>query len=826
MLLSVFHALTLPLVQALQARTSAITTVPSKALVAKRLSQCLNPVLPSGVHQKTLEVYHYVFTMIGKDGLSRDLPLYLPGLASTLSFASLSVRSPFLDLLERHFLDLNPRSLRPALKSVVLALLPGLEDETAEDYEQTLKLMDRFKVAIRPADSEEITPAHSPGDSFFWQCFFLASITSQSRRAGALAYLVRNLPSLGHPLAPESSQSAESEDEAVSAAALKIAQLVTSPEPGLLLRCFAAGLTDENLLIQRGYLDLLVTHLPLHSRVLQTRVKPTDFELLLRAAVGVVTRREMSLNRRLWAWLLGPEPTAGGFDSENLPESPSSLPEQHAGHLTSKTGYFEQYGLQALTRSLLATIKASEQGGPAERARPYRICLSLMDRWEIGGLVVPEVFLPVVDSVRKYKAKAPSKLDFGEVLRSASVFFDGVESGLIFGELLGLLAPALGPGDLESAERSDRLALVKFVLTHFNVREEEMIMIHAPLTALSILCMLEEAKHGLAASDGAEESNTISAKALGIAGDLLELVPERAFLPSGAKASSDGGHGEAQDASTTVGILKVIKSFYVNDQGSLEATSSPLTGHRVGELLLQKACSLNCEALHEENQGAAVGIKSRILLLLLTKAPAQAPFDDKNLLNAVHDRLATSPPLDFVTFSSLLSLATILRSSGRVSQIEISEIVLQLVRHAWFYLSTPEPKYHVETVRGLWQLQTALGAQNRDIEAAISSLITQQAATADATVGRSVDAGRTFGVLWSHTLQDNPSSSDRRGPKTPRIGQGGEFKPSPLRLAGMDHYDVMLTRPLFLVLDALTDDRGQLFMSVKSWLNTLNGANK
>ncbi|KAL8388474.1 hypothetical protein RB595_009219 [Gaeumannomyces hyphopodioides] len=810
------------LLKALQARTSAITTVPSKALVAKRLSQCLNPTLPSGVHQKTLEVYHYIFTMMGKDGLSRDLPLYLPGLASTLSFASLSVRSPFLDLLERHFLDLSPRSLRPALKSVVLALLPGLEDETAEDFEQTLKLMDRFKVAIRPPNSEEITTAHSSGDSFFWQCFFLASITSQSRRAGALAYLIRNLPSLGHPLAPEPSQSGEREDETVSDAALKIAQLVTSPEPGLLLRCFAAGLADENLLIQRGYLDLLVTHLPLHSKVLQTRVKPTDLELLLRAAAGVVTRREMSLNRRLWAWLLGPEPTAGAFDPENVPESPSSLSEHHSGHSAPRADYFEEYGLQALSRSLLAMIKASEQGGPAERARPYRICLSLMDRWEIGGLVVPEVFLPIVDSVRKYKAKAPSKLDFGEVLRSASVFFDGVESGLIYGELLGLLAPALGPGNLESAERSDRLALVRFVLTHFNVREEEMITIHAPLTVLSILCMLEDARHRLAASDDAEESNTISAKALGIAGDLLELVPERAFLPSEAQANSDG----AQDASKTVDILKMIKDFYVNDQGSLEATSAPFSGQRVGELLLRKACSLNCEALHEENQGAAIGVKSRVLLLLLNKVPAQAPFDDKNLLNAVHDRLTTRPPLDFVTFSSLLSLATLLYSSGRVSQIELSEIVPQLVRHAWFYLSTPEPKYHVETVRGLWQLQTALGAQNRDIEAAISSLITQQVATGDAPVGRSVDAGRSFGILWSHTLQDNPSSSDRRGPRTPRIGHGGEYKGTFPRLAGMDHYDVMLTRPLFLVLDALTDDRGQLFMSVKSWLNTLNGVHK
>ncbi len=122
--------------------------------------------MPSGVHQKALEVYNYIFSVVGKDGLSKDLPLYLPGLASVLSFASLSVRSPFLELLERHFLDLDPRSLRPAMKSLLLALLPGLEEETSEDFERTLKLVERFKVAIRPSESKEITKLHATGDDF------------------------------------------------------------------------------------------------------------------------------------------------------------------------------------------------------------------------------------------------------------------------------------------------------------------------------------------------------------------------------------------------------------------------------------------------------------------------------------------------------------------------------------------------------------------------------------------------------------------------------------------------------------------------------------
>lgn len=44
---------------------SQFGNIPLKILVAKRLAQCLNPALPSGVHSKALEVYEIVFKNIG-----------------------------------------------------------------------------------------------------------------------------------------------------------------------------------------------------------------------------------------------------------------------------------------------------------------------------------------------------------------------------------------------------------------------------------------------------------------------------------------------------------------------------------------------------------------------------------------------------------------------------------------------------------------------------------------------------------------------------------------------------------------------------------------
>lgn len=705
------------------------------------------------------------------------------------------------------------------MKSIVLALLPGLEEETSEDFERTAKLMERFKLAIRSSGSQDLTPLHSTGDDFFWQCFFLASITGHSRRTGALAYLVRALPQLGQSWHPESPKKAETRNGADSELLTKLSHLVTSPEPGLLIRCFAAGLTDDQLLIQRGYLDLLVTHLPLHSRVLQSRAKAGDIELLLRAAVGVTIRRDMSLNRRLWTWLLGPEPTALNEGEAGL-ESPASNSSHAHGFFSPRTSYFEEYGLQPLTRALLGMIKSGAGTNPSEKARPYRICLSLMDKWEIGGLIVPEVFLPVVDSVRDFKAKAANKSDFTEVLRSASVFFDGVESGLIYNELLTLVAQAIGPGDLSQTDRGAKLDLVKFILTHFNVREEEMITIHAPLTVLSILCMMEEAKEKEKSINNRPSANlSLTTQALDIAATLLELVPERAFPTDSQTKSEPRIEPKILAATPNTELLKKIRNFYMADQGNLDATAPPFAPQNVAELLLQKACSLNCTSLSRREPGAEVAVKSRILILLLSKTPQESFLDTNRLLTSLNGCLSGTS-IQFTTYSSILSLSTHLYTANRVSTVQLSELVTPLVRHAWSFLSASEPKYHVETVRSLWVLQTALTPSNRDVEAAICALVLEED-TAGTFARRSADPGRSFCVLWSHSLQDNPSGADRRGPKTPN----GDLK-SPPRLGGMDNYEVMLTRPLFLMLDALADERTQLFMTVKTWLNSLAGMDK
>ena len=149
-----------------------------------------------------------------------------------------------------------------------------------------------------------------------------------------------------------------------------------------MVRAFAAALGDDNLLVQRGALDLLLTSLRLEGHALRV-ASPKDRGLLTRAATGVVLRRDLSLNRRLFAWLLGPE--------ENIEK---------------QSEYFITHA-----RTLLLETLRDEMLHPSSEysaTRPFKIYVSLLDKWEIGA---PLTEVLIFDSLRAIKQSLDSAAD-------------------------------------------------------------------------------------------------------------------------------------------------------------------------------------------------------------------------------------------------------------------------------------------------------------------------------------------------------------------------------------------------------------------------------
>lgn len=735
--------------------------------------------------------------MLKRDGLAHDLPLYFPGIASTLSFASLSVRPLFLSLLENYIVQIDPVFLRPALKSIILSILPGLEEETSEDFDRTLRILNKFR-SLSPLDAD------ADGDMdktpYFWQCLFLASITNPSRRPGVLAYLTRHLPKIG---------------DATSVSAV---QSIVSPEPGLLLRCFATGLLDDQLLVQRSFLDLLVTHLPLSTPVLQTLVTEEDLDLLVSAAANVVTRRDMGLNRRLWTWFLGPE--GAGGTNESAPTSPSVTTDGKSDafaeqmQMSFRSQYFVNYGIKPLVRSITAMIESNSMS-PVERAKPFRISLSLMDRWEVGGPVVPAVFLPILRSVQQYQDMSITKEQFEEVFRSASVFFDGVESGMIWREILRLVHLDLAEIQEKPEKIKGDLELASFIIDNFNVKEEEMLLVHVPVVLLSLLIMVRDLVARIENARPAASTKEVVERSFDILDQLLDLLPERALTATSSASSPSKSW-------TTAQILSCVEKFYAQSADSLELPSAPFSAAELANLLVLEASRLVLPSLKSGALGADLQERMSMFITLFRKAPRTAALHDGQLKKAMFKRLqdgSASSVIPFAALSAIIAGSNALYSKQPIGEYlsyeDICDLIPLVIRQMWPYFSASCPKYHVEAFRCLVHLQ-AISSHDRAVEAAITALMISPSSENPSHSVPAIEAEK-FMVIWGHSEQSSNNIHDQL------VRRASEKNITPEKRS---KNSAMLERPLFLTLDALFSQSTSSYHLVKLWLQDLPSIGK
>lgn len=730
------------------------------------------------------------------------------------------MRPLFLSLVDNYLTDLEPWAIRPALKAIILALLPGLEEETSDDFETTLRIINKFRDVAGQMSTRRPSIDTDTSGEYFWQCLFLASITNPSRRLGVLAYLNRHLPKLGM-IDHKVILSEQNGHHKIPENLMVAANSVISPEPGLLIRCFATGLSDDQLLVQRNFLDLLVTHLPLHSPILQSHITEDDRETLVVAAAGVVTRRDMSLNRRLWAWFLGPDPASvtndrQSFESAKSPSEKSQAPVADTQEY-SQSQYFNRFGLKPLVQGLLKMVQNNPKT-PSERTRPFRISLSLMDRWEVGGSVVPAVFLPIMRSVQNFETVA-SRSEFDEVFRSASAFFDGVESSLIFSELLRLVDANLADIDADIEKILNNLRLANFILANFNVREEEMLLIHVPLLILSILVKMGDlslTEKGSGISDNRKAASNQLMKVMNL---LVGLLSERAFLRKAAAERSMTGQTTPTEMSGG-DILRKIHHFYDQSKDSLDLPPLPFPPKIMGELILRESHRLVLSALEGRDDNLSIKDGLNLFIALLKKTPKSRLLRDGKLYSALHSRLSigeielTTPA--FSVISSITSAATSLFSIQTpgfyISYEQISDLVPILVQHLWQFLSPSSPKFHVEAVRCLWLLHS-ISSFDHLVEASITSLmIDSSSESSHITTGEQAEK---FFVLWNH------SHHGIYEPPSMRIAEG---QSAGGKASGQDrllYQSSMLERPLFIVLDLLSHGLNEASQNVHEWLQDL-----
>lgn len=265
-------------VQKTLAKFSMVESLPSLVMLSKRLAQCLNPGLPSGVHMKALDTYAIVFVRLGKEKLTQNLGLFSAGLFPLLAYSSTRIRPQLLSLFEEFYVPLGTQ-LIPSLSGFILALLPGIEDPTSETYNRVLNLLESLK--------------NCTGKPLFmlslWRCLLLCP---QSRLSG-VQYIsfIANQNQLSSLLPVKKS---------------------------IAIEAIIATLYDGNVLAQRGMFEVLISHFPLSGIM-----TPKYTIEVLHGALPVLLRRESSVNRRFFSWLLT-HPTEMTSDSTLVQVDPSN----------------------------------------------------------------------------------------------------------------------------------------------------------------------------------------------------------------------------------------------------------------------------------------------------------------------------------------------------------------------------------------------------------------------------------------------------------------------------------------------------------------------
>ncbi|ABN66761.2 predicted protein [Scheffersomyces stipitis CBS 6054] len=619
--------------------------IPYPSQVANKLSLCLSSRLPSGVHQKTLSIYETIFNALTPDTLNKELSIWLPGLLPVLSYCSISVKPQFIRILKNIILPtINSISLKMVTKPLILCLLPGLDDENSEAFNDILDLMDSFKLKLND-------------DTHFWQCMFRCIISNPEKRLGSLFWCNRRLPVF----------TSLKENDTVYFS--EEARSCLSPDPGLLIRAFATSInssttlnTASDIIVVRGFFDILLSHLPLDSDAFERLVSVKDKELLIMACCRVTLKKDMSLNRRLWNLFLGPEVD---------PDHSFSM---------SRSTYFESYALTDLNSGLLKLVNSDDTKSIVDGFRIAQ--LILMDKWEISNLLTPKLFSP-------FLTKCYDNRDDDVILKAAQSFFDGIESSYIWNDIINILVE----------NNSTKLDLLEFVLRTFNFNEEEMITVHAPL---AILCLLTNSE--------------LSLERLNILELLFGLVPPRAYSP--IEDVSEANYSEEK-------IVDLVKDYYhrrISDdtiefpisKGGLSYTILLLVGSMfVKYISEEKKClrlsTILCEMFYnipniEAGTLSTINLIDAMLALDITNDLSDSATKQKNLL---------------VAFGISKVFSYLSKSIAELQRKKLLKIILTNI---WSSIHSPCPANHqVEAVKTIYELE--LSCSNHNIEAGVFDLL-------------------------------------------------------------------------------------------------------
>lgn len=254
----------------------------------------------------------------------------------------------YLDIITRFFVPLGP-NLHLILQNLVLALVPGLEEEGNDCFSKTLSCLDSISKVV--------------GKPIMMGAMWKSMIFGSRHRLAVCNYIGK--------LYPRQMSSHEFDEFCAS-------------DPHLMLTGLKCSLSDQNTLAIRFALDIIRIHLPNYTDRLSRAQKSQIAQHLLL----VLLRRDMSLTRRVYQWTFA---------------SPTQDPED--GEPSERLTRDSELVLVDAVKSLL---RLSSSTSDKVASKPFKVLIHLTDKIHIMESILEELTMDILEAVSLIDARPAS----------------------------------------------------------------------------------------------------------------------------------------------------------------------------------------------------------------------------------------------------------------------------------------------------------------------------------------------------------------------------------------------------------------------------------
>lgn len=194
---------------------------------------------------------------------------------------------------------------------------------------------------------------------------------------------------------------------------------IMGTDTNIMVTALCAGVQDSSVLVQRSALDLLLVGFPVHN----SQLTRESMASLVTAALVTILRRDMSLNRRLFAWLLGTEVSTSILKRKadtTVLESAENTPT-----------YFDIYSKDMLIEAIKSLLKTVCKETPQD-LKPYRILVSLLEKADIGPVILDDILCEVFRTFYNGCGQSNRVPKTNEVVKSANLLFSTLEPSYVW----------------------------------------------------------------------------------------------------------------------------------------------------------------------------------------------------------------------------------------------------------------------------------------------------------------------------------------------------------------------------------------------------------